>query len=177
MMTFSLYVGHYDFHSHTTHVTLQLMTTYSNLQKQLSMLVSAPIAKEGKRIEASLGRNMERSIKANIDAMWARFQEENARHEKSERERMQQMATLIATSVNKDIPVMLEKSLKKEISSLGPAVARATAPIIEKSLSSAVSDSLQVVAIFSLDFFPVISLIQLFNSLFRKCWVTRLLIS
>jgi len=111
------------------------------------MLVSAPIAKEGKRIEASLGRNMERSIKANIDAMWARFQEENARHEKSERERMQQMATLIATSVNKDIPVMLEKSLKKEISSLGPAVARATAPIIEKSLSSAVSDSLQVVAI------------------------------
>jgi enhancer of mRNA-decapping protein 4 len=123
----------------------QLMATYSNLQKQLSMLVSAPIAKEGKRIEASLGRNMEKSIKANIDAMWARFQEENARHEKSERERMQQMATLIATSVNKDIPVMLEKSLKKEISSLGPAVARTTTPIIEKFLSSAVSDSLQKV--------------------------------
>ncbi|CAL5043179.1 unnamed protein product [Urochloa decumbens] len=121
----------------------QLMATYSNLQKQLSTVVSAPIAKEGKRIEASLSRNMEKSIKANIDAMWARFQEENARHEKSERERMQQMATLIASSVNKDISVMLEKSLKKEISSLGPAVARTTAPIIEKSLSSAVSDSLQ----------------------------------
>ncbi|OEL37990.1 Enhancer of mRNA-decapping protein 4 [Dichanthelium oligosanthes] len=123
----------------------QLMATYSNLQKQLSTIVSAPIAKEGKRIEASLGRNMEKSIKASIDAMWARFQEENARHEKSERERMQQMATLIATSVNKDIPVILEKSLKKEISSLGPAVARTTAPIIEKSLSSSVSDSLQKV--------------------------------
>ncbi|CAN6170198.1 unnamed protein product [Urochloa humidicola] len=121
----------------------QLMATYSNLQKQLSTIVSAPIAKEGKRIEASLSRNMEKSIKANIDAMWARFQEENARHEKSERERMQQMATVIATSVNKDISVMMEKSLKKEISSLGPAVARTTAPIIEKSLSSAVSDSLQ----------------------------------
>ncbi|XP_034589909.1 enhancer of mRNA-decapping protein 4 isoform X3 [Setaria viridis] len=122
----------------------QLIATYGNLQKQLSSIVSAPIAKEGKRIEASLSRNMEKSIKANIDAMWARFQEENVRHEKYERERMQQMATLIATSVNKDIPVMLEKSLKKEISSLGPAVARTTAPIIEKSLSSAVSDSLQV---------------------------------
>ncbi|XP_062233021.1 enhancer of mRNA-decapping protein 4-like isoform X2 [Phragmites australis] len=123
----------------------QLVAMYSDMQKQLSTIVSAPIAKEGKRIEASLGRNMEKSIKANIDAMWARFQEENARHEKTERERMQQMATLIATSVNKDIPVMLEKSLKKEISSLGPAVARTTAPIIEKSLSSAVSDSLQKV--------------------------------
>ncbi|CAN6201742.1 unnamed protein product [Urochloa humidicola] len=121
----------------------QLMATHSNLQKQLSTIVSAPIAKEGKRIEASLSRNMEKSIKANIDAMWARFQEENARHEKSERERMQQMATLIATSVNKDIPVILEKSLKKEISSLGPAIARTTAPTIEKSLSSAVADSLQ----------------------------------
>jgi enhancer of mRNA-decapping protein 4 len=58
---------------------------------------------------------------------------------------MQQIATLIATSVNKDVPAMLEKSLKKEISSVGPAVARTTAPIIEKSLSSAVSDSLQKV--------------------------------
>ncbi|XP_052158621.1 enhancer of mRNA-decapping protein 4 isoform X1 [Oryza glaberrima] len=123
----------------------QLMAMHSDLQKQLSTIVSAPIAKEGKRIETSLGRNMEKSIKANIDAMWARFQEENAKHEKAERERMQHITTLITTAVNKDIPVMLEKSLKKEISSVGPAVARTTAPIIEKSLSSAVSDSLQKV--------------------------------
>ncbi|XP_006656024.2 enhancer of mRNA-decapping protein 4-like isoform X2 [Oryza brachyantha] len=123
----------------------QLMAMHNDLQKQLSTIVHAPIAKEGKRIETSLGRNMEKSIKANIDAMWARFQEENAKHEKAERERMQQIATLITTSVNKDIPAMLEKSLKKEISSVGPAVARTTTPIIEKSLSSAVSDSLQKV--------------------------------
>uniref|UniRef100_A0A0D9WPK6 Enhancer of mRNA-decapping protein 4 WD40 repeat region domain-containing protein n=1 Tax=Leersia perrieri TaxID=77586 RepID=A0A0D9WPK6_9ORYZ len=123
----------------------QLMAMHNDLQKQLSTIVAAPVAKEGKRIETSLGRNMEKSIKANIDAMWARFQEENAKHEKAERERMQQIATLITTSVNKDIPAMLEKSLKKEISSVGPAVARTTAPIIEKTLSSAVSDSLQKV--------------------------------
>lgn len=121
----------------------QLVATYSSLQKQLSTIASAPVAKEGKRIEVSLGRNMEKSVKANIDAMWARFQEENARHEKSERERIQPMTTLIATSASKDIPAILEKSLKKEISSLGPSVARTTAPVIEKSLSSAVSDSLQ----------------------------------
>ncbi|KAL5225959.1 hypothetical protein ABZP36_012598 [Zizania latifolia] len=123
----------------------QLMNMHNDLQKQLSTIVSSPIAKEGKRIETSLGRNMEKSIKANIDAVWTCFQEENAKHEKAEKERMQQIATLITTSVNKDIPIMLEKSLKKEISSVGPAVARTTTPSIEKSLSSAASDSLQKV--------------------------------
>ncbi|KAM0903077.1 hypothetical protein ACQ4PT_018881 [Festuca glaucescens] len=123
----------------------QLMAMQTDMQKQLNTIVSAPIAKEGKRIETSLGRNLEKSIKANVDAMWARFQEENARHEKAEKERTQQFATLITTSINKDIPAMLEKSLKKEISSLGTNVARTTVPIIEKSLSSAVSDSLQKV--------------------------------
>ncbi|KAM0917647.1 hypothetical protein ACQ4PT_009129 [Festuca glaucescens] len=123
----------------------QLMAMQTDMQKQLNTIVSAPIAKEGKRIETSLGRNLEKSIKANVDAMWARFQEENARHEKAEKERTHQFATLITTSINKDIPAMLEKSLKKEISSLGTNVARTTVPIIEKSLSSAVSDSLQKV--------------------------------
>jgi enhancer of mRNA-decapping protein 4 len=140
---------------------------YSDLQKQLSTIVSAPIAKEGKRIEASLSRNMEMSMKANADAMWAHFQEENVRHEKTERDRMQQMTNLVTTSVNKDIPVMLEKSLKKEISSLGPAVGRTTTPIIEKCLSSAISDSFQVdaVVVFLISIFSVISLIDF---LFQK---------
>ena len=129
---------------------LQLMAMHTDMQKQLNTIVSAPIAKEGKRIEASLGRNLEKSVKANVDAMWAHLQEENARHEKAEKERMQQFATLITNSVNKDIPAILEKSLKKEISSLGTTIARTAAPTIEKSLSSAVSDSLQVVAIFLL---------------------------
>ncbi|CAM0913984.1 unnamed protein product [Alopecurus aequalis] len=125
----------------------QLMAMQIDMQKQLNTIVSAPIAKEGKRIEASLGRNLEKSMKANVDAMCARFQEENARHEKAEKERMQQFATLITTSVNKDIPAILEKSLKKEISSLGSTIARTAAPTIEKSLSSAVSDSLQKVLV------------------------------
>lgn len=143
-------------------VPLQLMAMHTDMQKQLNTIVSAPIAKEGKRIETSLGRNIEKSIKANVDAMWARIQEENARHEKVERERMQQISTLITTSVNKDIPAILEKSLKREISLLGPTIARTTTPIIEKSLSSAVSDSLQVGAILVVPYI-VISLIFLIN--------------
>lgn len=148
-------------------VPLQLMAMHTDMQKQLNAIVSAPIAKEGKRIETSLGRNIEKSIKANLDAMWARFQEENARHEKVERERMQQISTLITTSVNKDIPAILEKSLKREISLLGPTIARTTTPIIEKSLSSAVSDSLQVGAILVVPYI-VISLISHQFFRFRK---------
>jgi enhancer of mRNA-decapping protein 4 len=122
------------------------------MQKQLSTVVIAPIAKEGKRIETSLGRTMEKSIKASIDALWARFLEENTKHEKAERERMQQMTTLITSSISKDLPAMLEKSLKKEVSALGPVVARTVTPIIEKSLASIIADSVQVVPNFLLYF-------------------------
>ncbi|XP_062220161.1 enhancer of mRNA-decapping protein 4-like [Phragmites australis] len=121
----------------------QLIAMQKDMEKQLGTMISAPIAKEGKRLETSLGRTMEKSIKSNIDAVWARLQEENTKREKAERERMQQLVTLITSSINKDYPAMLEKSLKKEISSLGPVVARAITPIIEKCLASAVSDSVQ----------------------------------
>jgi enhancer of mRNA-decapping protein 4 len=76
----------------------------------------------------------------------ARFLEENTKREKAERERMQQMTTLISSSISKDLPAMLEKSLKKEVSSLGPVVARTMTPIIEKSLGSIIADSVQVCA-------------------------------
>jgi enhancer of mRNA-decapping protein 4 len=127
---------------------LQLITMQKDVEKQLGTLISAPLAKEGKRIETSLGRIMEKSVKANIDVLWARVQEENTKREKAERERMQQFATLVTSSINKDFPATLEKSLKKEISSLGPAVSRAITPIIEKCLVSTVSDTVQVVTFF-----------------------------
>jgi enhancer of mRNA-decapping protein 4 len=95
---------------------------------------------------------MEKSIKASIDALWARFLEENTKREKAERERMQQMTTLITSSISKDLPAMLEKSLKKEVSALGPVVARTVTPIIEKSLASIIADSVQVVPNFLLYF-------------------------
>ncbi|KAK3158952.1 hypothetical protein QOZ80_2AG0143850 [Eleusine coracana subsp. coracana] len=121
----------------------QLIGMQKDMEKQLGALISAPMAKEGKRLETSLGRTMEKSLKANIDALWARIQEENANREKAEKERMQQFATLITSLINKDFPATLEKSLKKEISSLGSVVARAITPIIEKCLVSAVSDTIQ----------------------------------
>ncbi|KAJ6800468.1 enhancer of mRNA-decapping protein 4-like [Iris pallida] len=121
---------------------IQLVSMQKEMQKQMSTIVSVQTNREGK-LEASLGRNMEKSVKANFDAFWARFQEENAKNEKAERERMQQLTSLITTFVNKDVPSMLERTLKKEITSVGPSVARAVTPVIEKCISSAISDCFQ----------------------------------
>ncbi|AQK54959.1 WD40, G-beta domain containing family protein, family [Zea mays] len=121
----------------------QLLDHQKDMEKQLSTVVPVSIAKEGKRLETLLGRTVEKSFKANIDAFWVRLQEENTKREKADRERMQQLCTLITSSINKDLPSNLEKSLKKEISSLGPVVARAITPVVEKSITSVVSDSVQ----------------------------------
>lgn len=122
----------------------QLLSMQKEMQKQMAVMVSVPVSKEGKRLEASLGRSIEKVVKANTDALWARFQEENTKHEKLERDRMQQLSNLITNFVNKDLPSTLEKTLKKEVAAVGPAVARVITPILEKSISSAITESFQV---------------------------------
>ncbi|OMO64644.1 hypothetical protein COLO4_31961 [Corchorus olitorius] len=121
----------------------QLVSMQKEMQKQMNVIVSAPINKEGKRLEASLGRSIEKVVKANMDALWARFQDEHAKHEKLERDRTQQITNLINNCVNKDLPAMFEKSLKKEIAAVGSIVARAITPTLEKSISSAITESFQ----------------------------------
>uniref|UniRef100_A0A2P2J640 Uncharacterized protein n=1 Tax=Rhizophora mucronata TaxID=61149 RepID=A0A2P2J640_RHIMU len=121
----------------------QLMSMQREMQKQMHTMISVPVSKEAKRLEGSLGRSIEKLIKANTDALWARFQEENAKHEKLERDRVQQITNLIMNCINKDLPAALEKTLKKEIASVGPAVARAVAPTLEKGISSAITESFQ----------------------------------
>ncbi|XP_074562660.1 enhancer of mRNA-decapping protein 4-like [Curcuma longa] len=117
----------------------QVVNMQKELQKQMSLIVAAPVAKEGKRMETSLSRNIEKMIKANGDALWARVQEENAKYEKFEKERMQQITNLIANYVNKDLPTILERAVKKELSTIGSTVARSVAPAI----SSAIAESFQ----------------------------------
>ncbi|XP_072989933.1 enhancer of mRNA-decapping protein 4-like isoform X4 [Typha latifolia] len=121
----------------------QLVAMQKDLQKQMSGIVAVPVGKEGKRMEASLARSLDKSIKANADALWARFQEENAKREKNERDQMQQITNMIASSMNKDLPMMLERALKKELSASGPVVARAITPVIDKTVSSAIADAFQ----------------------------------
>ncbi|KAK4759698.1 hypothetical protein SAY87_022829 [Trapa incisa] len=121
----------------------QVVAMQNEMQKQISAMVTVPVNKEGKRLEASLGRNMDKMIKANTDALWARFQEENAKHEKLERDRTQQITHLITNCLNKDLPAVIEKIMKKEIAAVGQAVTRAVTPVLEKCISSAISESFQ----------------------------------
>lgn len=114
------------------------------MQKQMNTIVSVPVTKEGKRLEGSLGKNMEKVVKSNSDALWAQFLEENVKQEKLEQDRAQQITNLISNYVNKDLSTQLEKIIKKEISSIGTTVARSVSQIIEKTISSTVMESFQV---------------------------------
>ncbi|KAG4381306.1 hypothetical protein GLYMA_15G122400v4 [Glycine max] len=121
----------------------QLLSMHKEMQKQMNAMVSAPVTKEGKRLEGSLGRNMEKVVKAHTDALWARLQEENAKQEKLERDRTQQITNLISNYVNKDMVSILEKIIKKEISSIGTTITRSISQVIEKTISSAITESFQ----------------------------------
>lgn len=121
----------------------QLMSTQKEMQKQMSNIVNTPVTKEGRRIEAALGRSIEKTVKANNDALWTRFQEENAKNEKASRDRTQQITSLISNFLNKDLAVMLDKALKKELAAVGQTVSRAITPTIEKTIASAVAESFQ----------------------------------
>ncbi|BAT88440.1 hypothetical protein VIGAN_05193300 [Vigna angularis var. angularis] len=121
----------------------QLLTMQKEMQKQMTMIVAVPVTKEGRRLEAALGRNMEKAVKANSDALWARIQEENAKNEKLLRDRIQQITGLISNFMNKDLPAILEKTVKKEMASVGQAVVRAMSPAVEKIISSAIVESFQ----------------------------------
>ncbi|GFZ12684.1 transducin/WD40 repeat-like superfamily protein [Actinidia rufa] len=121
----------------------QLTTMQKEMQKQMTMMVAVPVTKEGRRLEASLGRSMEKAVKANSDALWARFQEENAKQEKLVREHTQQITGLITNYINKDFPAVVEKTVKKELAVVGPAIARSISPAIEKTASAAITEAFQ----------------------------------
>jgi len=118
---------------------VQLMSMQKEMQKQMTTMISVPVSKE-----CNLGRSMEKAVKANTDALWARFQEENAKNEKLLRDRTQQITSLISNFMNKDLPMLLEKAVKKEMAAVGPAVVRSITPAIEKTISSAIVESFQV---------------------------------
>lgn len=123
---------------------VQLMIMQKDMQKQMTTMISVPVSKECKKLETNLGRSMEKAVKANTDALWARFQEENAKNEKLLRDRTQQITSLIGNFMNKDLPMLLEKAVKKEMAAVGPAVVRSITPAIEKTISSAIVESFQV---------------------------------
>ncbi|KAM3343231.1 enhancer of mRNA-decapping protein 4 isoform X1 [Capsicum galapagoense] len=121
----------------------QVLNMQKETQKQIGMMVAVPVTKEGRRLEAALGRSMEKAVKANSDALLARFQEEGAKQEKLLRDRTQQISNLISNCFNKDMPGLIEKVMKKELAAVGQAVTRNIVPAIEKAVSTALSEAFQ----------------------------------
>eukprot|EP00250_Pteridium_aquilinum_P015575 c22652_g1_i1 orf=175-4566(+) len=121
----------------------QLVSMQKEFQKQMGTILAVPIAKEVKKMEVSLGQRMEKMLKAHSDAMCARLQEENMKREKLERDRAQQLTSMLTNFLSKDIPGALERSLKKELSTVGAQVTRLVIPSIEKAISTAVNESFQ----------------------------------
>lgn len=121
----------------------ELITTQKEMQKQMTLTVAVPVTKEGKRLEVALGRSMEKAVKANADALWARLQEENSKNEKIIKDRTQQVTSLVTNLVNKELPAMVEKTVRKELSTIGPAVSRAITPAFEKTISSSILECFQ----------------------------------
>ncbi|KAJ7536025.1 hypothetical protein O6H91_12G054200 [Diphasiastrum complanatum] len=121
----------------------QLVIMQKEYQKQMAMMVGGPVAKEGKRIEAALGQRMEKVLKAHVDVMCARIQDDNVKRDRSEGERVQQFTALLSNAINKELPSALERVLKKELALVGAALAKLITPSIEKTIASAVADTLQ----------------------------------
>jgi enhancer of mRNA-decapping protein 4 len=85
--------------------------------------------------------------------MWARLAEESAKREKLERERVQQVTTVLTNFMSKDMPVALERGFKKEFAAIGPAVAQAVLPPLQNVVVTTVSESFQVSFSFGLTSF------------------------
>lgn len=131
-------------YSLSTLLFVQLMAMQKDLQKQMSNLVTLPVTKEGRRLEAALGRSIEKAVKTSTDALWARLHEENAKNEKLLRDRTQKITSLITNLVNKDLTTLFEKVVKKELPAVGTAIVRTITPSIEKTITSAIAESFQV---------------------------------
>ncbi|CAA0814040.1 Enhancer of mRNA-decapping protein 4 [Striga hermonthica] len=121
----------------------QVVSMQKEMQKQMSAMVAAPVNKEGKRLEATLVRSMEKAVKSNADALWARIQEENVKQDKAVRERVQQLTNMMNNCLNKDLPAIIEKTVKRELAAVGQSVARTITPTIEKIISASIAESFQ----------------------------------
>lgn len=114
------------------------------MPRQVLNAVNGAVTKEGKRNEVALGRMNEKSSKSNADALWARFQEESVKNEKALRDHSQHIVNATTNFMSKELYAMVEKTIKKEVAAVVPAIARAVTPAIEKSVSSAITESFQV---------------------------------
>ncbi|KAL5072919.1 hypothetical protein RYX36_011903 [Vicia faba] len=78
---------------------------------------------------------MEKVVKENFDALWARIQEENTNQEILERDHVQQITNMISNYINKDMSSLLDKIIKKEIYSIETTITRSLSQNIDKAMN------------------------------------------
>lgn len=86
---------------------------------------------------------MDKAYKASSKVQWDHTQEEFIKQEMANQNHHQQISGLV-TNGYKDLLATWEKMLKKEMAALMPAAVRSVTPIIEETVSSAISEALQV---------------------------------
>ncbi|KAK6133060.1 hypothetical protein DH2020_033215 [Rehmannia glutinosa] len=91
----------------------QLVSMQKEMQKQMAAMVAVPVTKEGKRLEAALGRSMEKAVKTNADALWARIQEENAKQDKAVRNKG--VGDKAVNQLEKSVNTKLEATVARQI--------------------------------------------------------------
>ncbi|GJV65981.1 putative reverse transcriptase domain-containing protein [Tanacetum coccineum] len=60
-----------------------VLSHQKEFQKQIPTMVATTVTKEGRKIEAAIGKSMEKTYKANFDAVWAQDCKKNLQAEKS----------------------------------------------------------------------------------------------
>lgn len=83
-------------------------------------------------------------MKANVDSIWVRLAEENAKREKQERERMLQLTSILNDYSAKDLPAALELGLKKEVAAIGAAISQTLVVPVQNAVTAALTECFQV---------------------------------
>ena len=123
-------------------------------QKDFNRQLTSPIMKEGKRLEASLTKSMDKTAKANADIAIAKLQDEAAKKERSDRDRERterekaQAAVVaavvaavqseVASGVGASVSSAVQRSVQKDV---GPAVTSKVVPAVEAAVNKAVQVS------------------------------------
>jgi enhancer of mRNA-decapping protein 4 len=94
--------------------------------------------------EGVLGQRLEKLMKANVDSVWVRLAEENAKREKQDRERMLQITSLLTDFAAKDLPAALELGLKKEVAAIGANIVQTLVVPVQNAVSAALTECFQV---------------------------------
>ncbi|OWM85926.1 hypothetical protein CDL15_Pgr012176 [Punica granatum] len=108
----------------------QIMAMQKEMKKQMTATINVPVTKEGRRLETSLARTMEKIVKANSDALWARFQEENVKNEKLLQDHVQQIMAM-QKEMKKQMTATINVPVTKEGRRLETSLARTMEKIVK----------------------------------------------